>query len=50
MKEALVLLGRVDKAVLRPPLMKLSANEIARIDGALKEARVTPEGALPIAA
>ncbi len=46
MKEALVLLGRLDKAVVRPPLMKLSNAEISRIDAALKEARVTREGAI----
>jgi 4-hydroxy-tetrahydrodipicolinate synthase len=35
MKEALVLLGRLPRAVVRPPLMKLPAEEIARIRAAL---------------
>jgi 4-hydroxy-tetrahydrodipicolinate synthase len=35
MKEALVLLGRLPRAVVRPPLMKLSAAEIQRIRQAL---------------
>ena len=35
MKEALVLLGKLPRAVVRPPLMKLSAQEIERIRAAL---------------
>jgi len=35
MKEALVLLGRLPRAVVRPPLMKLSSAEIERIRQAL---------------
>jgi 4-hydroxy-tetrahydrodipicolinate synthase len=35
MKEALVLLGRLPRAVVRPPLMKLSATKIGRIRQAL---------------
>ena len=38
MKEALVLLGRLPRAVVRPPLVKLSQAEIARIRAALVEA------------
>jgi 4-hydroxy-tetrahydrodipicolinate synthase len=38
MKEALVLLGRLPRAVVRPPLVKLASAEIARIRGALVEA------------
>src|SRR3954469_22179832 len=38
MKEALVLLGRLPRAVVRPPLVKLGAAEIARIKDALIEA------------
>jgi 4-hydroxy-tetrahydrodipicolinate synthase len=38
MKEALVLLGRLPRAVVRPPLVKLSRAEIERIRGALVEA------------
>ncbi|HEX6843008.1 MAG TPA: dihydrodipicolinate synthase family protein [Stellaceae bacterium] len=41
MKEALVLLGRLERAVVRPPLMKLSGDEIARIKAALDAAGVT---------
>ena len=50
MKEALVLLGRLDKAVVRPPLMKLPEAEIARIGAALRQAGIAREGALPLAA
>jgi 4-hydroxy-tetrahydrodipicolinate synthase len=35
MKEALVLLGRLPRAVVRPPLVKLSGAEIDRIRAAL---------------
>jgi 4-hydroxy-tetrahydrodipicolinate synthase len=45
MKEALVLLGRQDRAVVRPPLVKLSATEIARIAEALDAAGLRAEGA-----
>jgi len=38
MKEALVLLGRLPRAVVRPPLVKLPAAEIERIRAALVEA------------
>lgn len=38
MKEALVLLGRLDEAHVRPPLVKLPVEEIARIEGLLVEA------------
>ena len=37
MKEALVLLGRLPRAVVRPPLVKLSRAEIDRIRAALME-------------
>jgi 4-hydroxy-tetrahydrodipicolinate synthase len=50
MKEALVLLGRLDKAVVRPPLMKLPEAEIARIGAALRQAGIAREGALSLAA
>jgi 4-hydroxy-tetrahydrodipicolinate synthase len=40
MKEALVLLGRLPRAVVRPPLVKLSRAEIDRIRAALVEARL----------
>jgi 4-hydroxy-tetrahydrodipicolinate synthase len=38
MKEALVLLGKLPRAVVRPPLVKITAAEIARIRNALAEA------------
>src|SRR5208282_4301443 len=38
MKEALVLLGRLPRAVVRPPLTKLTRNEIDCIRAALVEA------------
>jgi 4-hydroxy-tetrahydrodipicolinate synthase len=38
MKEALVLLGKLPRAVVRPPLVKLSQSEIGRIREALIEA------------
>jgi 4-hydroxy-tetrahydrodipicolinate synthase len=40
MKEALVLLGRLPRAVVRPPLAKLSRGEIDRIRAALAEAEL----------
>jgi len=45
MKEALVMLGRVDKAVVRPPLMKISQEEKARIKVALKAGKIGKSGA-----
>lgn len=50
MKEALVLLGRIDKAVVRPPLMKIGDAEIERIRSALDQAGIAREGALRLAA
>jgi len=41
MKEALVLLGRMERAVVRPPLVKLEKAEIARIAAALEAAGFT---------
>jgi 4-hydroxy-tetrahydrodipicolinate synthase len=38
MKEALVLLGRLPRAVVRPPLVKIGSDEIERIRRALIEA------------
>lgn len=40
MKEALVLLGKLPRAVVRPPLMKISAAEIERIRLALEAAQM----------
>ncbi|MFI5023894.1 MAG: dihydrodipicolinate synthase family protein [Alphaproteobacteria bacterium] len=50
MKETLVLLGRLPKAVVRPPLAKLGAAEIERLKAAIAAARLNREGALPAAA
>jgi 4-hydroxy-tetrahydrodipicolinate synthase len=49
-KEVLVLLGRMERAVVRPPLVKLSKQEIARLESAIAEARLGREGALDLAA
>ena len=38
MKEALVLMGKLPRAVVRPPLVKISREEIERIRAALVEA------------
>ena len=43
MKEALVLLGRLPRAVVRPPLTKLSVEEIERIRRALAKAQLFDE-------
>jgi 4-hydroxy-tetrahydrodipicolinate synthase len=50
MKEALVLLGRLRRAVVRPPLVKLPEAEITRLAAALKEARISEAGAFGLAA
>ncbi len=44
MKEALVLLGRIPRAVVRPPLVKIQPAEIERIRQALVEAKLLPAG------
>lgn len=46
MKEALVLLGRLPRAVVRPPLVKLPAAEIRAIETMLRDARIGRDGAL----
>lgn len=38
MKECLVLLGRIDRALVRPPLVKLATDEIERLATALRQA------------
>jgi 4-hydroxy-tetrahydrodipicolinate synthase len=50
MKEMLVLLGRMERAVVRPPLVKLGDAEIARLRQAIADARLAAEGALDLAA
>jgi 4-hydroxy-tetrahydrodipicolinate synthase len=47
MKEALVLLGRLPRAVVRPPLMKLSLQEIERIRAALVAAGLLQQKTSP---
>ncbi|MCA9146769.1 MAG: dihydrodipicolinate synthase family protein, partial [Planctomycetales bacterium] len=43
MKEALVILGRLDEAHLRAPLLKLPSNERTRISKLLAEAGLSPQ-------
>lgn len=50
MKECLVMLGRQKRAVVRPPLMKLSDAELKRLKDALVQAAIGEQGALPQAA
>jgi 4-hydroxy-tetrahydrodipicolinate synthase len=50
MKECLVLLGRLNRAVVRPPLVKLPPAEIKRLKSALDQAGIGPDGALAHAA
>jgi 4-hydroxy-tetrahydrodipicolinate synthase len=50
MKEMLVLLGRLERAVVRPPLIKLGQHEIERLRRAIAEARLDAEGARDLAA
>jgi 4-hydroxy-tetrahydrodipicolinate synthase len=50
MKEALVILGRQDKSVVRPPLVKLSEAEIARIAQAMRAAGIERDGAVGLGA
>ena len=44
MKEALLILGRISQAVVRPPLHPIEDSERERIRTALKQAGITPEG------
>ena len=50
MKECLVLLGRLERAVVRPPLMKLGEAEIEGLAAALRQAGLIGEGVLSSAA
>jgi 4-hydroxy-tetrahydrodipicolinate synthase len=50
MKEALVVLGRIPHAVVRPPLVKLSEAEIQRIRQAMDRAKIRRDGAFAEAA
>jgi 4-hydroxy-tetrahydrodipicolinate synthase len=42
MKEALVLMGKLPRAIVRPPLVKIERAEIERIRKALVEAKLLP--------
>jgi 4-hydroxy-tetrahydrodipicolinate synthase len=42
MKEALVLMGKLPRAVVRPPLVKIERAEVERIRQALVEAKLLP--------
>lgn len=46
MKEALVLLGRLPRAVVRPPLVKIERAEVERIRQALIEAKLMPKATM----
>jgi 4-hydroxy-tetrahydrodipicolinate synthase len=50
MKECLRLLGRIERAVVRPPLVKLDAAEIGRLAAALRQAGLLAPEARPLAA
>jgi 4-hydroxy-tetrahydrodipicolinate synthase len=50
MKEALVLLGRQARAVVRPPLVKIGEAEIARLRAALVQAGMLAEDGTRLAA
>ncbi len=50
MKQALVILGRLPRAVVRPPLVTPGPEEIERIAKAMADAGITREGALSAAA
>lgn len=50
MKECLVLLGRMDRAVVRAPLVRITETERERLRLALHQAGIGPDGALDLAA
>ncbi|MET0678220.1 MAG: dihydrodipicolinate synthase family protein [Bradyrhizobium sp.] len=50
MKETLVMLGRLDRAVVRPPLVKLSALELSRLREAIAASKLGAEAAFSTAA
>jgi 4-hydroxy-tetrahydrodipicolinate synthase len=45
MKEALVMLGRLPRAVVRPPLTRLSLAELEKVRSAIEAAGLSYEGA-----
>jgi len=50
MKACLVMLGRMERAVVRPPLVRITDAERARLRDALQQAGIGPDGALGLAA
>ena len=50
MKECLVMLGRMKRAVVRPPLVRITDAERLRLREALRQAGIGPDGALDRAA
>ncbi len=50
MKECLVMLGRMDRAVVRAPLVRIGEAERDRLRQALAQAGIGPDGALDLAA
>lgn len=50
MKECLLMLGRMSKTAVRPPLCKLSEKEIVHLKGALAQAGLLPRGEEALAA
>jgi 4-hydroxy-tetrahydrodipicolinate synthase len=50
MKECLVMLGRLPRAVVLPPLVRIAHGERERLRVALREAGIGPDGALDLAA
>ena len=50
MKECLVMLGRMDRAVVRAPLVRITDAERERLRQALVRAGIGPDGALDLAA
>ncbi len=50
MKECLVMLGRMERAVVRPPLVTITDAERGRLREALAQAGIGPDGALDLAA
>jgi 4-hydroxy-tetrahydrodipicolinate synthase len=50
MKEALVILGRIEKAYVRPPLVKIPPTEIELLRNALQAAGMSGESTFATAA
>jgi 4-hydroxy-tetrahydrodipicolinate synthase len=50
MKECLVILGRMDRAVVRPPLVRITQAERTRLRLALEQSGIGQDGALDLAA